>query len=46
MGIIFLVPGIVSLMLALQWGGSVYAWSNGRIIALFVVAGILSVSFL
>ncbi|DAA75275.1 TPA_exp: Uncharacterized protein A8136_2026 [Trichophyton benhamiae CBS 112371] len=46
MGIIFLVPGMVSLMLALQWGGSVYTWSNGRIIALFVVAGILSVSFI
>jgi hypothetical protein len=26
----------VSLLLALQWGGSKYAWDNGRIIALFV----------
>ena len=25
------------LLLALQWGGSTYAWSNGRIVALLVV---------
>lgn len=35
------LPGIVCLLLALQWGGSTYAWSNWRIILLFVVAGVL-----
>ncbi|KAF9629975.1 Tetracycline resistance protein TetB/drug resistance transporter [Lasiodiplodia theobromae] len=35
------LPAIVSLLLALQWGGSRYAWGNGRIIALFVVFGVL-----
>jgi hypothetical protein len=35
----------VSLLLALQWGGSKYAWDNGRIIALFVLFGILITAF-
>lgn len=35
------VPAIVCLLLALQWGGSKYTWGNGRIIALFVVFGVL-----
>ena len=33
------VPAIICLLLALQWGGSKYPWSNGRIIALFVIFG-------
>ncbi|KAF7314331.1 Major facilitator superfamily transporter [Mycena kentingensis (nom. inval.)] len=40
-GTIIFVPAIVSLLLALQWGGSKYEWSNGRIIGLFVVFGVL-----
>ncbi|OAA77116.1 MFS transporter [Akanthomyces lecanii RCEF 1005] len=40
------IPGIVSLLLALQWGGSRYEWSNGRIIALFVVFSILIAAFI
>ncbi|KAL8874098.1 MAG: hypothetical protein Q9174_000534 [Haloplaca sp. 1 TL-2023] len=39
------IPAIVCLLLALQWGGSKYDWSNGRIIALFVIAGVLLVGF-
>ncbi|KAJ7485872.1 major facilitator superfamily domain-containing protein [Mycena latifolia] len=35
------IPAIVSLLLALQWGGSKYPWKSSRIIALFVVFGIL-----
>lgn len=27
------VPAIICLLLALQWGGVQYAWSNSRIIA-------------
>ena len=34
LGELFLLPCIVCLLLALQWGGSLYAWSDGRIIAL------------
>ncbi|CAK5276202.1 unnamed protein product [Mycena citricolor] len=40
-GTLVFVPAIICLLLALQWGGSRYAWSNGRIIALFVVAALL-----
>ncbi|KAI1366405.1 putative efflux pump [Xylaria arbuscula] len=45
-GTVLFMPGIISLLLALQWGGTTYAWSNGRIIALFVVFGILIIAFL
>jgi MFS family permease len=40
-GTLFFLPGIISLLLALQWGGTTYSWSNWRIPLLFVVAGIL-----
>lgn len=39
------LPAIISLLLALQWGGSKYPWSNGRIIGLFVVFGVLILLF-
>lgn len=45
LGILCLVPGIVCLCLALQWGGTTYTWSNGRIIVLFVVAFLLLIVF-
>lgn len=32
---------IICLLLAVQWGGNEYAWSSGRIIALFVLCGAL-----
>ena len=34
------IGSVTSLLLAVQWGGSTYAWSNGRIIALFLVFGV------
>lgn len=40
-GTVVFLPGIVCLLLALQWGGTEYAWSNARIIVLFVLGGIL-----
>ncbi|KAK0651142.1 major facilitator superfamily domain-containing protein [Cercophora newfieldiana] len=45
LGIVLLIPCIVCLLLALEWGGSTYPWSNGRIIALFVLFGILGIAF-
>ncbi|KAJ7476922.1 DHA14-like major facilitator [Mycena galericulata] len=41
LGTLVFIPAIVCLLLALQWGGSKYPWSNGRIIALFVIFGVL-----
>jgi hypothetical protein len=45
LGVLCLVPSVVCLLLALQWGGSTYAWSDGRIIALLVLFGILAIAF-
>jgi hypothetical protein len=41
LGNLFFVPSIFSLLLALQWGGSQYSWSNARIIALLVLFVVL-----
>ncbi|CAK5272610.1 unnamed protein product [Mycena citricolor] len=41
MGTVIFIPAIVCLLLALQWGGSKYPWKDGRVIALFVVFGVL-----
>ncbi|KAL9094657.1 MAG: hypothetical protein Q9165_002926 [Trypethelium subeluteriae] len=39
------VPGIVCILLALQWGGSTYAWSNARVVALLILGPALLVAF-
>ncbi|KAF7290398.1 Major facilitator superfamily transporter [Mycena chlorophos] len=45
-GTILFVPAIICVLLALQWGGSTYAWNNARIIALFVLFCVLIVAFI
>ncbi|KAH6691667.1 azole resistance protein [Plectosphaerella plurivora] len=45
LGTFFFVPSVVSLLLALQWGGSKFPWSDGRIIALFVVFAVAFAAF-
>lgn len=45
-GTMVFIPCIVCLLLALQWGGQKYAWSDGRIIALLVVFGVLLIAFI
>ena len=45
LGTALFLPGVICLLLALQWGGTTYTWNNARIIALFVLAGILLLSF-
>ncbi|KAK8168109.1 major facilitator superfamily domain-containing protein [Phyllosticta citrichinensis] len=40
-GTLVFLPGIVCLLLALQWGGSKYEWSNWRVIVCFVFFGVL-----
>lgn len=44
-GTAVLLPGIVCLLLALQWGGSKYPWKSGRIIGLLVTFGVLAIAF-
>lgn len=45
-GLACFLPSIVCLLLALQWGGSTYAWSDGRIIALLVLFAFLITVFI
>ena len=45
-GTVIFVPCIVCLLLALQWGGQQYAWSDGRIIALLTLFGVLLIIFI
>ncbi|KAJ5165487.1 Major facilitator superfamily domain general substrate transporter [Penicillium coprophilum] len=45
-GTLFFIPSIVCLLLALQWGGSTYLWSNGRVIALLVLFAVFMVVFI
>lgn len=40
-GTLILLPAVVCLLIALQWGGTKYPWGNGRIIALLVLAVVL-----
>ncbi|KAJ4370720.1 MFS sugar transporter [Neocucurbitaria cava] len=44
-GTFFFLPCVICLLLALQWGGSKYAWGSGRIIALLVITGLLAIAF-
>ena len=45
LGTFFFLPCVICLLLALQWGGTQYAWGNWRIILLFVLFGVLAIAF-
>jgi MFS family permease len=45
LGELFLFPSIICLLLALQWGGSQYAFNSWRIILLFTLFAVLLVAF-
>ena len=40
------MPGIVCLLIALQWGGTKYSWHDPRIIGLLVVFVVLIIIFI
>lgn len=45
LGTALLLPAVICVLLALQWGGSQYPWKDGRIIAFFVLFGVLIIAF-
>lgn len=44
-GAILSIAALVTLVTAINFGGTLYAWSSGQIVALFVVSGILFIMF-
>ena len=44
-GSILSICAIMALIMAINFGGAVYPWSSGRIIALFVISGALFIVF-
>ena len=45
LGTVLFLPAIVSILLALQWAGTKYAWTNPRILALITVFVVLITGF-
>ncbi|KAI0168997.1 MFS general substrate transporter [Hypoxylon sp. FL1284] len=46
LGAVVLMPAIIMLLLALQWGGVQYAWNDRHVTCLFIGAGVLTVFFI
>lgn len=44
-GTLFFFGFILALVMALQWGGAIYPWSNPRVITLVIVAALLLAFF-
>ncbi|KAK4896200.1 hypothetical protein LTR27_005721 [Elasticomyces elasticus] len=45
LGELCLLPSVICVLLALQWGGSSYSWNDPIEIALFVLFGLLAIGF-
>ncbi|KAK3944889.1 hypothetical protein QBC46DRAFT_360851 [Diplogelasinospora grovesii] len=45
-GMIFFLPGCVCLLLALQWGGSTFAWSSWQTILLLALFAVMTAAFI
>jgi MFS family permease len=45
LGLAILMPAIVCLLLALQWGGTRYPWADSKIVALLTLFGVLLYCF-
>jgi hypothetical protein len=46
LGTILLLGTVISLLLALEWGGSRYSWSSGQVVAPLVVFAVTLVAWL
>ncbi|KAG9664537.1 MFS general substrate transporter, partial [Aureobasidium melanogenum] len=44
-GLLLFAPATIMMLLAIQWGGLVYAWASATIIGLFVGAAVLTAIF-
>nr|XP_001395365.2 MFS toxin efflux pump [Aspergillus niger CBS 513.88] len=44
-GTVLFSASIICLLLAIEWGGAKWSWSNGRIVALFVIFGVTLIVF-
>ncbi|KAL2799533.1 MFS general substrate transporter [Aspergillus keveii] len=45
LGTVLIVGLLISCLMAINFGGILYPWDSGRIIALFVLTGVLTVAF-
>ncbi|KAF4547720.1 Efflux pump patC-like protein [Elsinoe fawcettii] len=45
LGTVLSVGAIMTIVMAINFGGALYPWNSGRIIALFVVSGVLFILF-
>ena len=45
-GAAIFIPGIICLLLALQWGGAEYPWNSSKVIGLFVGFGLMIAIFI
>ncbi|KAJ5660034.1 MFS general substrate transporter [Penicillium longicatenatum] len=46
LGTILSIRGVITLIIPIDFGGNLYAWNSGTIIALFIVSGVLSNGYL
>ena len=44
-GMIMFIIGVGCIILAVQWGGTQYAWSSSAVVAPFVLGGVLCIAF-
>ena len=45
LGTLVFLPSIICLLVGLQWEGTKYAWSSGRVIAILILAALFAASF-
>ncbi|RYP70410.1 hypothetical protein DL769_004968 [Monosporascus sp. CRB-8-3] len=46
LGTVIFMPAIICILLAVQWGGTIYPWYDARVVALLTVFGVLIIAFL
>ncbi|KAE8450205.1 hypothetical protein EG329_006986 [Mollisiaceae sp. DMI_Dod_QoI] len=44
-GLLFFIPSVIMLLLAVQWGGTKYAWKSATVVGLFIGFGLTMLLF-